>query len=75
MKKNILYCAMLIITLVGCEKLMQSDIGDIAEDISDFYFPEIVGDSIDSILDFIEDRTIEELIEEEWNTEEEEDAV
>lgn len=58
----ILFCLL----TCGCSKNFKNigskDVGDIIEETSDLFFPEVVGDIADDVIDFIDDRSILELI-------------
>lgn len=51
---------------VSCSNVFKNlgskDVGDVVEETSDYFFPEAVGDIADDVLDFIDDRSILELI-------------
>lgn len=43
------------------DSIEEKDIGDVVEEVSDIFFPEVVGDALDAIIDSIEDRSIGEI--------------
>lgn len=51
-----------VIEKVVPQKVLDSDVGDVVEGISDLYLPEPVGDALDGVIDSIYDDTLQEMI-------------